>query len=629
MTRRAATIMLCGTLCGAGALWASAARADAVRADEIHTGLTPVHACLPVPVPGGEVSFLAATDGGLVRVDASGQVHAVWTALDGLPGTRVRALVRDRGELWLGGESGLARVRLGAAPHAPGAPGSIAVLERHQSAPVHAIARSGDALYVGTWGRGVMRLGKRGLVPVPVAMDENDRARNSAAAAGDGAPDANQPHARVTSLAELDGALVAGTWGGVYRMEGDGLRAHALAGTLVWSLLAVDGALWVGTVDGLHRLAQGQTRRVAGGDVRGLWRGADGIAAAHFGDGVQALAGHAWRSMNAPAAAAHAQAYAEEAGAACIAAHDGLWIRPAAAASWQRAELHGLPSSDISALAADGERLWAGTFDQGLAVYEHGRWRTIESHLIDAKINALAISEGRLWVATAHGLSVITGDQITRLDERDGLPSAHVLSLAPLRAGGVLVGTARGAARVTTGSIAVLGEKQGLANVNVWAVAEAQDGWLWLGTTKGLYRVGPKNQRQRMSVASGHLQDDWVMALAPRGGAMWIGTYKGGVTRLDRTDENTYGATQIGSGWINPGGLAWRGDTLHAATMEGHMSINVARLGAGLAAHSAQPPGRDTTAIVSQGNRLWIASRRGLRAHVPRVAAIGATRGVK
>ncbi|HWN71318.1 MAG TPA: two-component regulator propeller domain-containing protein, partial [Haliangium sp.] len=285
-------------------------------------------------------------------------------------------------------------------------------------------------------------------------------------------------------------------------------------------------------------------------------------------------------------------------------------------------------SSDIAALAVDGERLWVGTFDQGVAVYEHGRWRTIESPLIDAKVNALAVSEGRLWVATAHGLTVIAGDQITRLDERDGLPSAHILSVAPLRAGGVVVGTARGAARVTLGStsgaITVLGEKQGLASVNVWAVAEAQDGWLWLGTTKGLYRVGPRNQRQRMSVASGHLQDDWVMAIVPRGGSMWIGTYKGGVTRLDRVDDNNHAATQIGSGWINPGGLAWHGETLHAATMDGHMSVKGAALAAGLTAHAAQPPGRDTTAIVSQGNRLWIASRRGLRAHVPRAATRGA-----
>lgn len=610
MMRRAAMIRLYGTLCGA--LWASAARADAPRA-EIHTGLTPVHACLPVTA-GGEAGFLAATDGGLVRVDASGKVRAVWTALDGLPGTRVRVLARDRGELWLGAEDGLARVRLGDRADA------LAVVEQHRSAPVHAIARSGDALYAGTWGSGVMRLGPRGLVAIPVTGDGNT---------GAGAASENQPHARVTSLAEHDGALVAGTWGGVYRMDGDRLRAHALAGTLVWSLRAVDGALWIGAVDGLHTLAQGQARRVAGGDVRGLWHGPSGpggpggpsgIVAAHFGDGVQALAGSGWRSIGAPVAAAHAQAYAEDAGAACIAAHDGLWIRPAGAA-WQRAELHGPPSSDIAALAVDGERLWVGTFDQGLAVYEHGRWRAIESELIDAKINALAVSDGQLWVATAHGLSIVAGDRITRLDERDGLPSAHILSVAPLRAGGVVVGTARGAARVTAGAITALGEKQGLASVNVWAVAEARDGWLWLGTTKGLYRVGPKNQRERLSVATGHLQDDWVMAIVERNGAMWIGTYKGGVTRLDRTAENIYQATQIGSGWVNPGGLTWHGDTLHVATMEGHMSFNDAGAGARLTAHVAQPPGRDTTAIASQGERLWIASRRGLRVHAPAPAA--------
>lgn len=605
MMRPAITIALVALVAPAalpGAPWAGAAHADVGPVDEIHTGLTPVHACLPMDA-GGEPGFLAATDGGLVRVDARGQVRAVWTALDGLPGTRVRALHRDHDALWIGGELGLARVRITRA-------GTLDVLASHPSPPVHAIARAGDALYAGTWGGGVMRVQPGGLAAIRFAGETGGAELASE----------DQPRARVTSLAEHDGALVAGTWRGVYRLEADRLRAHALAGTLVWSLLSDRDALWIGAVDGLHALAPGHTRRVAGGDVRGLGRGAAGIVAAHFGHGVQALAGSAWRNMDAPAAAAHALAYAEHGGAACIAAHDGLWIRPGAAAPWQRAELHGPPSGDISALAVDGERLWAGTFDQGLAVYERGRWRVIESELIDAKINALAVSEGRLWVATGHGLSVVDGDRVTRLDERDGLQSAHILSVAPLRAGGVVVGTTRGAARVSAGAITVLGRKQGLANVNVWAVAEAADGRLWLGTTKGLYRVGPGDQRQRLSVASGHLQDDWVMAIAERDGAMWIGTYKGGVTRLDRTAENTYQATHIAGGWINPGGLTWHGDTLHAATMDGHMSVSVHHPEAGLAAHAAQPPGRDTTAIASQGGLLWIASRRGLRAHAPAAA---------
>jgi ligand-binding sensor domain-containing protein len=558
----------------------------------VHTDATLVHACAPL----GDTGVLAATEGGLALVDKQGQPRALWTALDGLPGTRVRAILRDpAGSLWIGTDQGLARVGVVDA--------ALEVMHTYPSRPVHALLARGPDLYIGTWGDGVLRLRDGTVTPIGFAS------------AGEPA------RQRITALAVVNGHIVAATAGsGLVRLERGRMRPlatdPALARAVVWSLDVHQGVLYAGTVDGLYAMdtdtlgAGGQARILAEGDIRWVDAGPQGVAMTAFGDGLRRVS-HSGVAvdldMPAPSTARNIYALAGTGDIACMATHDGLWLR-SGARSWKKAALAGPPSNDISALASDGERLWAGTFDNGLAVYHDGRWRRIEHPRIDANINALAVERGRVWVATSAGLSVIEGDRITRLDARDGLPSRHVLAVTVLSRGGVLAGTTRGAAIIRDGVVTVIGRKQGLYISNVWAVAEDSEGWIWLGTTKGLYRVGPDATWQRFSVATGHLRDDWVMALARAGDALWIGTYKGGVTRLDRAGAVAYQATHVGEAWVNPGGLTWRGDTLYVATMDGLLVSD----GAGLRPADMALPGRDTTAVAGQGGDLWIATRRGL-----------------
>jgi ligand-binding sensor domain-containing protein len=582
----------------------------------VHTDASQVHACAPL----GSAGALAATDGGLILVDQRGQPRALWTALDGLPGTRVRAVMRDPAEagiFWIGTEQGLARARIRDA--------ALEVVKTYPSKPVHALLAHGHELYVGTWGEGVLRLRDQTLTPIAFA------------GAGDPARE------RITALVMAGGELVAASAGsGLYRLQRGAMRPAApeLARAMVWSLDVHDGVLYAGTVEGLYAVdlgglgglgdlgglgelggsggqglggqgLGGQARFLADGDVRWVNAGREGVDMATFGQGVRRVslgaAGGAAAATDMPRAALHVHALSREGHAACIATHDGLWLR-SGGRGWKKAALAGLPSNDISALASDGARLWAGTFDSGLALYEAGRWRRIEHPRIDHNINALAVERGRVWVATSAGLSVIEGDRITRLDAQDGLPSRHVLAVTVLSGGGVLAGTTRGAAIIRDGAVTVIGRKQGVYIGNVWAVAEDPGGWMWLGTTKGLYRVGRDASWQRFSVATGHLRDDWVMALARSGDSLWIGTYKGGVTRLDRAGAVAHQATHVGEAWVNPGGLTWRGDTLYVATMDGLLVSD----GATLRPASLALPGRDTTAVAGQGGDLWVATRRGL-----------------
>lgn len=556
-----------------------AAPAAAAAGTAVFTSTADTHACLA-----HDAGALAATDGGLVELDRGGRVRKVWTALDGLGGTRARALHRDGDALVVGTDRGLAFGRLSA--------GRVAIERTARSKPVRAIAEVGGVLYAGTWGGGLLRVDGRRLVPIAYAGGEA-RGRD-----------------RVTSIAVHRGAVHVGTAGaGIWKLENNKLVPVAGSGALVWSLASRRGKLYAGTVAGLALISGDQLRVLGGVDVRSLAVSGKSLLVGTFGDGAYRYRGRLLRAR-LPAKARFVQAI----GDSCVATRDGVWLR--GAGGWIAGGTADAPASnDISAIARDGDRVWAGTFDQGLSVYEGGRWRRFEHPLIDAKVNAIAVAKDAVWVATASGLNAIRGDRVTRMDEASGLPSRHIFAVKALADGRVLVGTSQGGAIVSDRGVTALGRKQGVLVGNVWAVGADADGYIWLGSTKGLYRGKPGGAWERYSLSTGHLRDDWVMALvidpAPGGRRAWVGTYKGGVVRFSWTADSPgeLAATRLGEGWVNPGGLTWSRGTLYASTMEGLLAgdgetAGWRRLRGG--------PGRDTTATLGAGDHLWVATRRGL-----------------
>jgi ligand-binding sensor domain-containing protein len=556
---------------------------------DVHTDVGEARACLPLAAGGA----LVGTGGGLIRVDAVGAVTGVWTATEGLPGTRIESIVELGSELWIGTDAGAAKIALGDAAD------KITIARSVASRPVRDLARIGDTIYVATWDGGVRRLG----ASRPIAFTGT----------------VTGARARVSSLAVVEGTLYAGTAAGLFRLERGRLvpvRVDGLAaGAAIASLQADGDRLWIATPEGLFaRAADGSVRDHGGGDLRDLAALDGAIVAAGVADGLDRVdRGRLVNLAGAPRELVVAQTVATRGDAMCAGGLAGVWLRGSAGAAWvHAAHRAGPPSNDISALAADGDRLWVGTFDRGVAVRERGSWRTIEHAEIDARVNAIVVEPrpgkpARIWIATANGLSTIDGDDVTRLARRDGLPGRGVLSLARLRDGRMLVGTSYGAVIVSDGRPARLGPKASELAA-VWAVAEDADGALWLGTTTGLYRGDDTaGEWKRFSLATGDLRDDWVTALVTRDRALYAGTYKGGVTRFDVGASVT--VTQLGEGWINPNGLALDGETLLAATMDG------LRVGDGATAAwttLARLPGKDATAAARIGKTLYVSTRRGL-----------------
>jgi ligand-binding sensor domain-containing protein len=583
------------------------AMAGAAPSATVHGHTGDVRVCLPLDGGGA----LVGTGGGLLRVDATGATTAVWTARDGLPGTRIESLSRDGATVWVGADGGVAQVALGTA----GAP-SIArtVAER----PVRAVVTHKGVVYIATAGNGVKKLGARGAGTAVPFRSGGMQAR------------------QVTALAALSGSLHAGTAAGLFVLRGarfepvklDGPRQRGGAPQPAVTGLATSGSrLWIATSDGLFVRDAGGAQHVGGGELEDVTVIADDVIVAGRGDGLQrADRGRLIALEGAPRGLRLARTVRASNGVACAGGLDGLWLRARADAPWIAAApaAPGLPSNDVSALAADGDRLWVGTFDQGLVVRERGAWQRITHTDIDLRINALLVEplaggKTRLWIASAAGLMSLDGPaagDVARLTRRDGLPGRSVMSLARLRDGRLVAGTSLGAAIVTAGAMPSPLGPPGDELGNVWAVAEDADGMVWLGTTTGVWR-GPSTPAAkgadrrtgwaRMSVATGHLVDDWVMALVARDRSVWVGGYKGGVVRFDLADLTK--TTPIGGGWINPGGLSWDGAELVAATQEG-----LRRGDGATTTWRTEPgmPGKDVTAVARTGTTRWIGTRRGL-----------------
>jgi ligand-binding sensor domain-containing protein len=113
----------------------------------------------------------------------------------------------------------------------------------------------------------------------------------------------------------------------------------------------------------------------------------------------------------------------------------------------------GLPDNRVYSVCVDGDRVWAGT-DNGLALYEHGRWKvfTPADGLAHRAVLYLAVDKKThdLWIATMGGISRYTAgrfDTFTQLTS--GLANDVVYSVA-VQGEFVWAATASGATRLNT-----------------------------------------------------------------------------------------------------------------------------------------------------------------------------------
>ncbi len=170
-----------------------------------------------------------------------------------------------------------------------------------------------------------------------------------------------------------------------------------------------------------------------------------------------------------------------------------------------------------------------------------------------------------IWIATSEGLNLFlpkTNNFIRYSSQNTELPNDAITSISQTREGKYWIGTRSGlASGMRTHFQKFNHTTSNLSNESVNAFAETKNGTLWVGTDDGLNKLAPQgnvfewiNESTQPAISS-----PIVMSLFSDDQILWIGTYNGGLNKLDTElgevtvyrhsplDENTIGANGITS----------------------------------------------------------------------------------
>jgi len=428
---------------------------------------------------------------------------------------------------------------------------------------VTALAGDDTSLWVGTIDRGLLHWNAGALEGIDEAL----------------------PDRQVLSLA-LDGdALYVGTGMGVAEIRGGKFNRVVATGYLAQTLLAADGKLWLGTLD----------------------EGAFEVPLdAHPGRGSRP-----GRASGCPDCSIRRILRFE--GDVYTLAEDALWR---GAREVIRREDAVLADRNISALAMDGSgRLWVGYFDRGLQILAGGTLtgeRLEDDHLFCVNRIAHDATRGVSAVATANGLVMFDASTARRrvLTHEDGLIANQVTDVL-LRADGTAVAaTPAGVSFIGAAGISSIYAFQGLVNNHVYALAS--DGAQTLvGTLGGLSILDGPFVRASFTTANSALKHNWVTAIVRVNDEWFVGTYGGGVLRMDAAGRWQSFDDLRGPLEMNTNAMVATAKAVYAGTLD--RGLGVYSLASGRWNFwTAGLPSRNVTAVEARGGFVYIGTDNGL-----------------
>jgi ligand-binding sensor domain-containing protein len=586
-----------------------------------------------------------ATSGGLVQLDAAGEVKRRYTTLDGLPDNDLTALAVFQGRLFIG-------TATGGLVAFDGTAFTGYSFVKPKAAEVRALAATETRLLIGTFDGGLFeydgaRFSRRlnsatgadfkrltALLPYGsrVYIGTQDlglyiwrEAHIDHIGVSDGLP---SPH--VTGFAALGGRL--SNLGDVAVATDFGVVALGETGEIkpisnmpnITSLAVSEGRLWAGLFTGGVAELQQDSPVSADGPI---------------GQSARRERREAEPDpRNLPALTPVAVCTGE--GKLWALTGQGAFCRDEGAPgpSFQRvaASLTGgaiLTSGHITSLAIDGKgRLWVGYFDRGidiLVLETNERLSRLEDDRV-REINFLRYDQGRneMLAATSRGLAVFDDRErqtiLTR--DRDGLINdsiAHV-SLAEVPAavtGGpvaavarpeqaMVLATAGGLTEISGGKSRSINAFHGLASNHLYCTATAGSR-LFVGSLAGLVEIEALRVTRVYKTSNSQLSHDWVTALCEAGGTLYIGTNGGGVDALLPTGEWINYSDEVGRFEVNQNAMHLDGERLYVGTSQrGLLSYNTrgrrwTRFTSGL-------PSQNITAIASDDRFIYAGTLNGM-----------------
>ncbi len=286
------------------------------------------------------------------------------------------------------------------------------------------------------------------------------------------------------------------------------------------------------------------------------------------------------------------------------------------------ADALGLKDANISSLRVDGDDLWIGTWNGGVARYSvsAGSRDAFPSPAISRSIE---VADRRVWIGTTEGLAwygkgtgrwgvdlsgtaehslnvqVVRqtssglyagtlGDGLFRLTDAgweqmaDGsLPGRFITCIAGDAAHGtLLIGTMNIGLVILdlkTGAMRTLAESvPQFTSSNITAVLPGADGRVWIGTYgEGLAVWTPgTNSLRRYTTATAELGDDWILSACETDRALYFGSFGGGVSVLSKAD-GSWRRIGIADGLasLDVAAIAWRAPRLYFGTLGSGVSV--------------------------------------------------------
>ncbi len=272
-------------------------------------------------------------------------------------------------------------------------------------------------------------------------------------------------------------------------------------------------------------------------------------------------------------------------------------------------------SSHVGALAELGSKVVVGFFDGGLVVGDPSnsdwKWRMV-SGASAWGVNALLPQGGSLFVASLRGAARFDGQKVTPLGDGG---AAFALTETP---GGVAIGYGQGVAMPDGRFLSAF---HGLPGNQALALAQNEDGLLFVGTPTGLGAVRGGKVTWRITPGEGKLPNPWVNALTLFRGALFVGTYGGGIARrdapaADRGAPGAFTAFPETTGLkVSEGCLVAGGGTLLAGT-DGRGLFRLSADGSRFLPLKTPLPSPHITAILPAKDGLLIGADEGL-ARIP------------
>jgi len=274
-----------------------------------------------------------------------------------------------------------------------------------------------------------------------------------------------------------------------------------------------------------------------------------------------------------------------------------------------------LADRNVSALDFDSSgRLWVGYFDRGLDVLSPAGDRA--THIEDEHVfcvNRIVhdSQHDTTDVATANGLVVFDGALRQRevLGHNEGLIADHVTDVA-LIPGGMTLATPAGITFLTPAGARSIYAFHGLVNNHVYTLG-TEGTRLLAGTLGGLSVLNDGQVRMNYTTANSGLKANWITALAQVGDEWFVGSYGGGILRLDTNGRCQTFPDVTGAFVVNPNAMLTTSQRVYAGTMERGLYVYDRALGRWSDVIAALPS-LNVTALAVHNGYLYIGTDNGL-----------------